>query len=314
MPGLAPPLPPRVARRRRRRRPDRLERRRPAGRRLRTDRRAPAVGRLGRGARSASRLRAARDVEDAGRRRDDGDRGNLCRRGWPAGGRRRHALRGAVCGPGARRRRRLRRRRSAPARRRHGSRLQAVMTGFLFGLGLTVAIGQLPKLFGVEGGTGKFFQQALVAARRPRRDARLDVRRRRRQRRAARAAASRCPASSTAASRHRFGRLDALLVRLDGRAHRPRPLAAVPYRRGPRRGTRPRRAAPGQARGAQGPVVGGSEEVRRPAAQRSRDHRVPGARVRRGPGLVTTSSASRRSSGSPPRHRPRGRTSSASSS
>ena len=25
-----------------------------------------------------------------------------------------------------------------------------VMTGFLFGLGLTVAIGQLPKLFGVE--------------------------------------------------------------------------------------------------------------------------------------------------------------------
>jgi sulfate permease, SulP family len=32
-----------------------------------------------------------------------------------------------------------------------------VMTGFLFGLGLTVAIGQLPKLFGVDGGTGQFF-------------------------------------------------------------------------------------------------------------------------------------------------------------
>jgi sulfate permease, SulP family len=32
-----------------------------------------------------------------------------------------------------------------------------VMTGFLFGLGLTVAIGQLPKLFGVEGGSGDFF-------------------------------------------------------------------------------------------------------------------------------------------------------------
>jgi SulP family sulfate permease len=34
-----------------------------------------------------------------------------------------------------------------------------VMTGFLFGLGLTVAIGQLSKLFGVEGTSGKFFEQ-----------------------------------------------------------------------------------------------------------------------------------------------------------
>jgi MFS superfamily sulfate permease-like transporter len=34
-----------------------------------------------------------------------------------------------------------------------------VMTGFLFGLGLTVAIGQLPKLFGVEDGDGNFFQR-----------------------------------------------------------------------------------------------------------------------------------------------------------
>jgi SulP family sulfate permease len=33
-----------------------------------------------------------------------------------------------------------------------------VMTGFLFGLGLTVAIGQLPKLFGVEGSDGDFFE------------------------------------------------------------------------------------------------------------------------------------------------------------
>jgi sulfate permease, SulP family len=32
-----------------------------------------------------------------------------------------------------------------------------VMTGFLFGLGLTIAVGQLPKLFGVEGGSGRFF-------------------------------------------------------------------------------------------------------------------------------------------------------------
>ena len=34
-----------------------------------------------------------------------------------------------------------------------------VMTGFLFGLGLTIAIGQLPKLFGVEGGSGEFFER-----------------------------------------------------------------------------------------------------------------------------------------------------------
>jgi sulfate permease, SulP family len=34
-----------------------------------------------------------------------------------------------------------------------------VLTGFLFGLGLTVAIGQLPNLIGVEAGTGTFFEK-----------------------------------------------------------------------------------------------------------------------------------------------------------
>jgi MFS superfamily sulfate permease-like transporter len=34
-----------------------------------------------------------------------------------------------------------------------------VMTGFLFGLGLTVTVGQLPKLFGVAAGSGHFFPQ-----------------------------------------------------------------------------------------------------------------------------------------------------------
>jgi SulP family sulfate permease len=33
------------------------------------------------------------------------------------------------------------------------------MTGFLFGLGLTIAIGQLPKVFGVKAGGGNFFPQ-----------------------------------------------------------------------------------------------------------------------------------------------------------
>jgi MFS superfamily sulfate permease-like transporter len=34
-----------------------------------------------------------------------------------------------------------------------------VMTGFLFGLGLVVALGQLPKIFGVPAGTGGFFAE-----------------------------------------------------------------------------------------------------------------------------------------------------------
>ena len=34
-----------------------------------------------------------------------------------------------------------------------------VMTGFLFGLALTVSVGQLPKMFGVSGGEGTFFEQ-----------------------------------------------------------------------------------------------------------------------------------------------------------
>lgn len=37
-----------------------------------------------------------------------------------------------------------------------------VLTGFTFGLGLTIAIGQLPKMFGVEGGDGSFFEQLWV--------------------------------------------------------------------------------------------------------------------------------------------------------
>jgi sulfate permease, SulP family len=32
-----------------------------------------------------------------------------------------------------------------------------ILVGFLFGLGMTIAVGQLPKLFGVEGGSGNFF-------------------------------------------------------------------------------------------------------------------------------------------------------------
>jgi sulfate permease, SulP family len=40
-----------------------------------------------------------------------------------------------------------------------------VMTGFLFGLGLTIAIGQLPKLLGVAGGTGTFFERFWVLLR-----------------------------------------------------------------------------------------------------------------------------------------------------
>ena len=35
-----------------------------------------------------------------------------------------------------------------------------VLTGFLFGLGLFIAVGQLPDLFGVEAGSGDFFEKA----------------------------------------------------------------------------------------------------------------------------------------------------------
>lgn len=51
-----------------------------------------------------------------------------------------------------------------------------VLTGFMFGLGLTVAVGQLPKLFGVEGGSGNFFQKLwAVVEELPDADARTTV-------------------------------------------------------------------------------------------------------------------------------------------
>ena len=53
------------------------------------------------------------------------------------------------------------------------------------------------------------------------------------------------------------------------------PLAALPHRRGPLGGARRRRTASRQARGAQGALAGGSQEVRRPAADRPVDLRVP---------------------------------------
>lgn len=40
-----------------------------------------------------------------------------------------------------------------------------VLTGFLFGLGLTIAVGQLPKLLGVDGGSGDFFEKAWSIVR-----------------------------------------------------------------------------------------------------------------------------------------------------
>ncbi len=36
---------------------------------------------------------------------------------------------------------------------------KSVVTGFIFGLALTIAIGQAPKIFGVSSGSGSFFQQ-----------------------------------------------------------------------------------------------------------------------------------------------------------
>ena len=36
---------------------------------------------------------------------------------------------------------------------------EPVLKGFIIGLALTIMVGQLPKLFGVEKGTGDFFEQ-----------------------------------------------------------------------------------------------------------------------------------------------------------
>ena len=40
-----------------------------------------------------------------------------------------------------------------------------VMTGFLFGLGITITVGQLPKALGVPGGSGNVFHQLRVILR-----------------------------------------------------------------------------------------------------------------------------------------------------
>ena len=37
---------------------------------------------------------------------------------------------------------------------------EPVLKGFIVGLALTIIIGQVPKLFGIEKGEGNFFQQA----------------------------------------------------------------------------------------------------------------------------------------------------------
>ena len=68
-----------------------------------------------------------------------------------------------------------------------------VITGFLFGLGLLIAVGQLPKLLGVPEQDGGVFAQLEANPRRPRRGARVDAGRRRRQRRGPRRAQARAP-------------------------------------------------------------------------------------------------------------------------
>ena len=94
----------------------------------------------------------------AHRQRDDGDLGRLGGHGRPAGGRRRGALRGVVGGARA----------GASAvvlvlggLLRFGAISdlvsKPVMTGFLFGLGMVIAVAQLPSLLGIDPGEGNFF-------------------------------------------------------------------------------------------------------------------------------------------------------------
>ena len=46
---------------------------------------------------------------------------------------------------------------------------EPVLKGFIVGLALTIIVGQLPKLFGVEKGVGRLLREALGPARQPRR-------------------------------------------------------------------------------------------------------------------------------------------------
>ena len=148
------------AARRRRRRPDGLGGARPGGARVRLDRRRVARRRPLRGARRARPLRRLRQLAPPRHRADGRDRRAV-------GGRR-----------GRPRRRRVGRVRcSSRSRSRSSSgslalvagvlRLgflasfisEPVLKGFIIGLALTIIVGQLPKLFGVEKGEGNFFEQ-----------------------------------------------------------------------------------------------------------------------------------------------------------
>ena len=48
---------------------------------------------------------------------------------------------------------------------------EPVLKGFIVGLALTIIIGQVPKLFGVEKGEGDFFEQLWDLLGKPRRHA-----------------------------------------------------------------------------------------------------------------------------------------------
>ena len=106
----------------------------------------------------AARLRAARHLANARRERHHGDVGAVGRRRRAARRRRHDEVRGAL---GRARRRSRASRSSRPGVLRLGGVMdlvsKPVMTGFLFGLGLTVTVGQLPELLGVPAGSGNFF-------------------------------------------------------------------------------------------------------------------------------------------------------------
>ena len=50
---------------------------------------------------------------------------------------------------------------------------KSVMTGYIFGVACLIAISQLPKVFGVPGGSGTFFRAARAIHRQPAGDQRL---------------------------------------------------------------------------------------------------------------------------------------------
>ncbi len=150
----------RVAARRPRRRPDGVGGAGPRGAGLRDDRRRLAGGRPLRGAAGADAVRRVRQLAASGRPGRWRPRRRCRRPRSPTSRRAARQLRRVHRGARDRHRRAGAR---SPGLLRLGFLAnfisEPVLKGFIIGLALTIIIGQVPKLFGVDKGDGDFFEQ-----------------------------------------------------------------------------------------------------------------------------------------------------------